>query len=236
MPDGLIITPVKNSIQTTLKTIESVSALEGNFLYIVFNDFSDSETKSSLERNSRTYGYELVNIEDYTTHVSPNYWLILQLGQQKALSLGIPLIIVESDVVVKKDTIKSLISISEAYSNAGMIAAITVNENNEYNFPYTFVKEKNNDVVISKHRLSFSCTILTLSLLKKINLENLPKTKDWFDVYLSHQSKKYGFVNILAKNLEVFHLPHSSRPWKKLKYERPVLYYIQKYLKQRDRI
>lgn len=236
MPDGLIITPVKNSIQTTLKTIESVSALEGNFLYIVFNDFSDSETKLSLERNSKIYGYELVNIEDYTTHVSPNYRLILQLGQQKALSGGIPLVIVESDVVVKKDTIKSLISISETYSNAGMVAAITVNENNEYNFPYTFVKEKNNNIVISKHRLSFSCTILTLSLLKKINFENLPETKDWFDVYLSHQSKKYGFVNILAKNLEVFHLPHSSRPWKKLKYEHPVLYYMQKYLKQRDRI
>lgn len=236
MPDGLIITPVKNSIQTTLKTIESVSSSEGNFEYIVFNDFSDSETKSSLERNSRIYGYELVNIEDYTTQMSPNYRLILQLGQQKALSGGIPLIIVESDVVVKKDTIKSLISISEAYSNAGMVAAITVNENNEYNFPYTFEKEKNNDIVISKHRLSFSCTILTLSLMKKINFESLPKTKDWFDVFISHQSKKYGFVNILAKNLEVFHLPHSSRPWKKLKYEHPVLYYVQKYLKQRDKI
>jgi len=236
MPDALIITPVKNSIQTALKTIESVYASVGNFEYIVFNDFSDSETKSSLERNSRIFGYELVNIEDYTTHASPNYRLILQLGQQKALSGGIPLIIVESDVVVKKDTFKSLISISEACSNAGMVAAITVDENNEYNFPYNFEKVKNNDVVISNHRLSFSCTILTLSLLKKINFENLPKTKDWFDVYISHQSKKYGFVNLLAKNLEVFHLPHSSRPWKRLKYERPVLYYIQKFLKQRDRI
>ena len=236
MPDALIITPVKNSIQTTLKTIESVSASVGNFEYIVFNDYSDLETKSSLERNSSIYGYELVNIEDYTTHASPNYRLILQLGQQKALSGGIPLIIVESDVVVKKDTCKSLISISEACNNAGMVAAITVDENNEYNFPYNFEKEKNNDVVISRHSLSFSCTMLTLPFLKKINFENLPKTKDWFDVYISHQSKKSGFVNLLAKNLEVFHMPHSSRPWKKLKYKRPVLYYIQKYLKQRDKI
>lgn len=236
MPDALIITPVKDSIQTTLKTIESVSASAGHFEYIVFNDFSDSETKSSLERNSIIYGYELVNIEDFTTHASPNYRLILQLGQQKALSGGIPLIIVESDVLVKRDTFKSLISISEACINAGMVAAITVDENSEYNFPYHFEKEKNNNVVISNHRLSFSCTILTLSLLKKIDFKNLPKTKDWFDVYISHQSKKYGFVNLLAKNLEVFHLPHSSRPWKKLKYERPVLYYIQKFLKQRDRI
>ena len=236
MPDALIITPVKNSIQTTLKTIESVSASEGNFEYIVFNDFSDSDTKSSLERNRRIYGYELINIEDYTTHASPNYRLILQLGQQKALSRGIPLIIIESDVVVNKDTLKGLISISEACNNAGMVAAITVNEKNEYNFPYTFEKEKNNDVVISRHSLSFSCTMLTLPFLKKINFENLPKTKDWFDVYISHQSKKYGFINLLAKNLEVFHMPHSSRPWKKLKYKRPVLYYLQKYLKQRDKI
>jgi hypothetical protein len=236
MCDALIITPVKDSIQTTLKTIESISNSEGKFEYIVFNDFSNSETKSSLERNSRIYGYELVNIEDHTTNPSPNYRLILQLAQQKALIKKIPLIIVESDVIVTKNILKELIYISETYKNSGMVGAITVNEKNEYNFPYTYEKKKSNEIVKAKHSLSFSCTLITIPFLMKFSFENLSAKKDWYDIYISRQSKKYGFVNLLAKNLEVFHQPHSSRPWKKLKYENPVLYYLKKYLKNRDRI
>ena len=236
MYDALIITPVKDSIDTSLKTIESVSASEGKFEYIIFNDFSNSETKSTLEKNSRIYGYELVNIEDYTTHPSPNYRLILQLAQQKALSRNIPLIIIESDVIVTKNILKDLISISETFENAGMVGAITVNEKNEYNFPYTFEKEKSNEVVTARHSLSFCCTVITIPFLMKYSFENLPDTKDWFDVHISHQSQKLGFVNLLAKNLEVLHQPHSSRPWKKLKYKNPVLYYLRKYLMKKDRI
>ena len=236
MYDALIITPVKDSIQSTLKTIESVSASEGKFEYIVFNDFSNSETKLSLERNSKIFGYELVNIEDLTTNPPPNYRLILQLAQQKALAEEIPLIIVESDVIVTKSILKELISISETYKNSGMVGAITVNEKNEYNFPYNFEKKKSSEVVIAKHSLSFCCTLITTSFLTKFSFENLSAKKDWFDVYISRQSKKYGYVNLLAKNLEVFHQPHSSRQWKKLKYENPVLYYLEKYLKKRDRI
>jgi len=236
MYDALIITPVRDSIQTSLKTIESVSASEGKFEYIIFNDFSNSETKSSLERNSRLYGYELVNIEDHTTNPPPNYRLILQLAQQKALIKEIPLIIVESDIIVTKNILKELVSISKNYKNSGMVGAITVNEKNEYNFPYTFEKKKSNEVVNAIHSLSFCCTLLTIPFLTKFSFESLPAKKDWFDIYISRQSKKYGFVNLLAKNLEVFHQPHSSRPWKKLKYENPVLYYLEKYLKKRDRI
>lgn len=236
MYDALVITPVKDSIQTTLKTIESVSASEGKFEYIIFNDFSNSETKSSLERNKRIYGYELINIEDHTTSPSPNYRLILQLAQQKALIKRIPLIIVESDVIVTKNILKGLIFISETCENTGMVGAITVNEKHEYNFPYSFEKKKSNEVVVAKHSLSFCCTLITIPFLMKYSFENLSAKKDWFDVYVSRQSKKYGFVNLLAKNLEVFHLAHSSRPWKGLKYKNPVLYYIQKYLKKRDRI
>ena len=236
MIDALVITPVKDSIQTTLKTIESISTSEGKFEFIIFNDFSNAETKSSLEINSRIYNYELVNIEDYTTNPPPNYRLILQLAQQKALEKEIPLIIVESDVIVTKNILKELILISESNSKSGLVGAITVNEKNEYNFPYTFEKKKSTEVVNAKHSMSFCCTLITVPLLMKFSFKNLPEKKDWFDVHISRQSKKYGFVNLLAKNLEVFHQPHSSRPWKKLKYENPVLYYLEKYLKKRDRI
>jgi hypothetical protein len=236
MCDALIITPVKDSLQTTLKTIESVSSSEGKFEYIIFNDFSTSETKSYLEKSSKIYGYELVNIEDLTTNPPPNYRLILQLAQQKALEKEIPLIIVESDIIVTKNILKDLISISEANKNSGMVGAITVNEKNEYNFPYTFEKKKSNEVVITKHSLSFCCTLMTVSFLRKFSFANLSEKKDWYDVYISRQVKKHGFVNLLAKNLEVLHQPHSSRPWKKLKYKNPVLYYVKKYLNKRDRI
>lgn len=236
MSDALVITPVKDSFQTTLKTIESISTSEGKFEFIIFNDFSNAETKSSLEINSRIYNYELVNIEDYTTNPPPNYRLILQLAQQKALEKEIPLIIVESDVIVTKNILKELISISESNKKSGLVGAITVNEKNEYNFPYTFEKKKSTEVVNAKHSLSFCCTLITVPLLMKFSFKNLPEKKDWFDVHISRQSKKYGFVNLLAKNLEVLHQPHSSRPWKKLKYENPVLYYLEKYLKKRDRI
>ena len=84
-----------------------------------------------------------------------------------------------------------------------MVGAITVNEKNEYNFPYTFEKEKSNEVVVAKQSLSFCCTIITTPFLMKNSFFNLPDTKDWFDVYISHQSQKLGFVNLLAKNTAI---------------------------------
>jgi GT2 family glycosyltransferase len=55
-------------------------------------------------------------------------------------------------------------------------------------------------------------------------------------VTISRQAKKAGFKNYLAKSIEVVHLPHSSRPWKNLKYNNPLLYYYKKLIHKRDRI
>jgi hypothetical protein len=73
-------------------------------------------------------------------------------------------------------------------------------------------------------------------LLRQFNFGELPSEKDWYDIYISRRSKKMGFHNYLAKGIEVVHQPHSSRPWKLLKYSNPVKYYFYKYLKKRDRI
>jgi hypothetical protein len=59
-----------------------------------------------------------------------------------------------------------------------------------------------------------------LQFLQKFDFKILSQNKDWFDVYISRQSKKMGFKNYLAKGIEVLHLPHSSRPWKHLKYNK----------------
>jgi hypothetical protein len=77
---------------------------------------------------------------------------------------------------------------------------------------------------------------LAPQFLNKFDFRTLSPKKDWYDIFISRQSKKLGFNNYLAKGTEVLHLPHSSRPWKNLKYKNPVLYYIRKYFYNRDRI
>jgi hypothetical protein len=236
MPEALVITPVKDSLKTTIQTILSVFNASGDFKYTIYNDFSDEETKQFLETNKTKFRYDLVNLEDLTTNPSPNYKLVLQLAREKAIELNIPLVIVESDVIIKKNTITNLLEISKQNKQAGMVGAVTVNEKGNYNFPYDYLGKKSSEVKMTNRSLSFCCTLLTYNLLIKFNFERLSSKKDWFDIYISRQSKKLGFRNYLAKNNEVIHLPHSSRSWKQLKYTHPVKYYFYKYMKNRDRI
>jgi hypothetical protein len=236
MPEALVITPVKDSLKTTKQTIQSIYNASGDFIYLIFNDYSGEETKQFLETNKTKFRYDLINIEDLTTNPSPNYKLVLQLAREKAVELNIPLVIIESDVIIKKDTITNLLEISKQDKQTGMVGAVTINEEGNYNFPYNYLGEKTSEVKKTHRSLSFCCTLLTCDLLNKFNFEKLSSKKDWFDIYISRQSKKLGFRNYLAKNNEVLHLPHSSRPWKQLKYTHPLKYYFFKYLKKRDRI
>ena len=236
MPEAIIITPVKDSLETTKLTIKAISESNGDFEYYVFNDFSQLETKQFLENSQDKFGFHLVNLEDITTNPSPNYKLVLQIAQKTALEKNCPLVIIESDVIVKKDTIQQLIEISKKKSDCGITGAITVDKEGNYNFPYTFEHVKTNETINTSHSLSFCCTLITINLLQEFNFNDLSEKKDWFDVYISRQSKKLGFSNYLAKGTEVLHLPHSSRPWKNLKYKNPILYYFKKFVNKRDRI
>ncbi|HWR94867.1 MAG TPA: glycosyltransferase [Flavobacterium sp.] len=236
MPEAIVITPVKDSLQTTLQTISSIIDAEGNFEYIVYNDFSTPETTSALEKDSFEKKFKLVNLSDITKTPSPNYKLVLQLAQQIALEKKCSLIIIESDVVIKKETIVRLVDISKSFPNTGLVGAITVDKNGNYNFPYTFEKIKSNEIISTNHSLSFCCTLISVHFLQEFDFKTLSQNKDWFDVYISRQSKKIGLENYLAKELEVLHQPHSSRPWKNLKYKNPFLYYAKKLFKNRDRI
>lgn len=236
MPTAIVITPVKDSLNTTLQTISAVSLASGDFEYVVFNDFSTHENTEILNAQKAVKKFELINLSDITSNPSPNYKLVLILAQKRAIKYGCPLIIIESDVVIKPNTIESLLSLYKAKPDTGLLGAITVDKNGQYNFPYTFEKTKNNDLINTSHSLSFCCTLLSENLLKAFDFNKLSPQKDWFDVHISRQSKKLGFSNYLAKELEVLHLPHSSRPWKQLKYSNPVLYYFKKLLNNRDRI
>lgn len=236
MPETIVVTPVKNSWETTIQTIEAISKASGAFEYYVFNDFSSEETKTNLELAAEKHKFHLIHLEDITTSPSPNYKLVLELSQKMAVEKACPLILVESDVIIKPETLSELIAISRENENAGLIGAITVDKNDDYNFPYNHVKTVNNETVSTTHSISFCCSLISLSLLQQFNFTELSDKKDWYDIFLSRKSLKLGFKNYLAKGTHVLHLPHSSRPWKLLKYKNPFLYYLKKYTQKRDRI
>lgn len=236
MPEAIIITPVKDSLKTTKLTIEAISKTEGDFEYFVFNDFSKSETKIFLNEAKSKYNFQLIHLDEITSTPSPNYKLVLEMAQKMALQKRCPLIVIESDVIIKPQTLPELIKILNTETKPGIVGAITIDETGNYNFPYTFENNKSNEVLNTSHSLSFCCTLISPEFLSQFDFHLLSAKKDWFDIYISRQSKKLGFNNYLAKGVEVLHLPHSSRPWKNLKYKNPILYYMKKIFIKRDRI
>lgn len=236
MPEAIVITPVKNSLDTTKLTVEALMKTNADIEYYVYNDFSESETKKYLDKAKDKLGFQVVHLEDITSTPSPNYKLVLEIAQEMAISKNCPLIIVESDVIVKPDTIANMLQVAKDKSDAGMVAAITVDREGNYNFPYLYEKVKSNETVVAKQSISFCCTLITNNYLNKFDFKTLNEKKDWYDVHITKQSRKLGFKNYLMKGTRVLHLPHSSRPWKNLKYTNPVLYYLKKIFLRRDKI
>jgi hypothetical protein len=232
----LVITPVKDSPETTEKTIEAVLKSDGIVPYIVFNDFSAPETRYLLEQSQREFNFRLINLEEITTTPSPNYKLILQTARLLALSENKPLLIIESDVIIQQNTIQDLLKISSQLTRPGLIGAITTDIAGNFNFPYAHVSKNIKPREKTNRSISFCCTLVSLELLKAYDFSRLPEDKDWYDIYISRQSKKAGFNNYLLTDVQVLHLPHSSRPWKQLKYSNPLKYYFCKLIKKRDRI
>ncbi|MBP3420112.1 MAG: hypothetical protein J6K74_05955 [Marinifilaceae bacterium] len=97
-----IITPVKDSIDSTLDTARAImsSKIDIPFTYTIYNDFSTEENTKRLVEASKEIGFELVNLSDLTDHPSPNYLLVLQKTQKEAIEREAGLLIVESDVTV----------------------------------------------------------------------------------------------------------------------------------------
>lgn len=233
-----IITPVKDSIDLTLQTIEAIMA--SNFSvpvkYTVYNDFSTEENTAKLEEAAKKAGFELVNLKDITNHPSPNYLMVLQMSQKRAIEDDCGLLIVESDVIVKPDTLQTLFDKASQNKDCGMAAAVTVDENGVINFPYLYAKGKENKEFTTRKRFSFCCTLLTLDYLRAFDFHELNPEKHWHDVTISHESLKHGFKNYLYTDNPVWHRPHGSRPWKLLKYTNPLKYYWLKFTKGLDKI
>ena len=233
-----IITPVKDSIEFTLETVRAIldSELTVPYTYTVYNDFSTAENTRILEEQSKKMGFRLVNLCDLTDHPSPNYLLVLQKTQQEAIEADTGLLIVESDVVVKKDTLQGLYDGASARQDCAIAAAVTVDETGAINYPYLHAKGNEGKIYPEKKHCSFCCSLLTPTFLKAFDFRELDATKNWFDVTISHEALKKGFQNYLFTVLPVWHRPHGSRPWKQLKYKNPLKYYWLKYTKGLDKI
>jgi len=236
MYEALIITPVKDSLKTTTETIRSVKNSNGLFYYCIFNDFSTDETTFALKSMSIEYDFELINLAEVTKTPSPNYRLVLQMAQKKALEMKVPLIIIESDVEVQPNTISELIRQFKNLPKCGMVGAITRDNEGKINFPYLNFKSTTKEIIRTRHSLSFCCTLLALELLEQYDFKTLSSEKHWYDVSISRKSLQIGMNNYLLVNESVLHKPHSSRPWKHLKYKNPLKYYYQKLVKRLDRI
>lgn len=233
-----IITPVKDSIESTLETVRAIinSKITIPFTYTVYNDFSTPENTRKLEEAASLYHFRLVNLSDLTSHPSPNYLLVLRTAQKEAIDAEAGLLIVESDVTVKENTLQNLYDGAVQHPDCGIAAAVTTDENGAINYPYLYAKGQENRVIENKKHCSFCCSLLTLDFLKTFNFQELNPEKNWFDVTISHESLKRGFKNYLFTTLPVVHRPHSSRPWKQLKYKNPLKYYWLKYTKGLDKI
>ncbi len=234
--EALVITPVKDSLDTTRLTIEAVSKAEGNFQYVVFNDFSGPETEKYLADNLEKYHYQLVHLRDHILSPSPNYKLVLRMAQTMALQANVPLVVVESDVVIHESTLQQLIHLAGKLKNPGLIGVITLDKEGNFNFPYSHVKKENSPVTETSRSLSFCCTLITGEFLRRYDFSELSSRKDWFDIHISRTSLRLHFRNYLLLENGVLHLPHSSRPWKQLKYSHPLKYYLYKFVHRRDRI
>lgn len=233
-----VITPVKDSIDQALQTADAILRSDHDmlFTYTIYNDFSTEESTRRLEEASRRMNFRLVNLSSLTSHPSPNYLLVLQMAQKEALADEAGLLIVESDVVVRGDTVQRLFDGANEREDCGIAAAVTVDDNGVINYPYLYARGEEEKVIASRRHCSFCCSLLTPALLSAFDFCKLDPSKNWFDVSISHKSLELGFTNYLFTCLPVTHHPHSSRPWKQLKYKNPLKYYWLKLTKGLDKI
>ncbi|UCS94153.1 glycosyltransferase [Echinicola marina] len=236
MAQVLVITPVKNSIETTLETAKAIQSSTVTVEYKIFNDFSTAETKAELDKYAPEMGYKVLHLEEVTDTPSPNYKLVLQLAQKEAIEKGLPLLVVESDVTVEQDTIAKMLDFYQQNKAIGLIGAITVGNDKKVNFPYLKFKDVKDEVIATKRSLSFCCTLFTKEFLAAYDFMELDDTKDWYDTFISKKAIELGFKNYVLMTAPVLHQPHGSRPWKQLKYKNPLKYYFLKFWKGLDKI
>lgn len=226
-----IIMPVKDSMETAEQAIRAI--VNSGHTLTVYDDYSSKQMAERLDILHNELNIQVIHISDHIDHPSPNYRWVLINAQKECIQHEQHLIIIESDVIVGQQTIDNLCKSVE--EKVGLVAAVTTDGEGKMNFPYEYARHLTRDGICKK-RLSFCCTLLTNTFLQAYNFEQLDPEKNWYDVHISHMAQKLGFDNILQISNPVVHKPHSSRPWKLLKYTNPLLYYWRKITQRRDKI
>lgn len=226
-----IIVPIKDSLQIAERALR---ALKGQPVTI-WNDNSTAKNTQLLHSLAKELCFECIDVATLTNHPSPNYLLLLRMMRQRALDNNHHLIIVESDVLVTDSSIARMVEIAQQ-KNVGMVAAVTQDDNGNVNFPYEYAQKYSIGAIETRKRLSFCCTLMTVDMLQRVDFGQLNPEKDWFDVTITRLSREMGFANILLTDSPVRHYPHSSRPWKQLKYTNPLRYYWRKLFYAKDKI
>ncbi|GET23643.1 glycosyltransferase [Prolixibacter denitrificans] len=232
----IIITPIKDSLETLMHTIDTLRSGTNTIPYYIFDDFSNEETIGWLNENQEKYQLKIVHLSDYTSHPSPNYRLTLNMARKMALEEGAHLAIIESDVIAQPETLEALVELTEQLPDAGLVGSVTTDSYGNINFPYSYVKKSMPEVYQTPRSMSFCCTVLSNDLMKAFDFAELDSSRDWYDVYITKRARQLGFSNYISLKNPVIHKPHGSRPWKMLKYKNPILYYLKKFTQKRDRI
>ena len=226
-----IIIPIKDSLQIAERALR---ALKGQPVTI-WNDNSTIENTELLHSLAQELDFECIDVATLTNHPSPNYLLLLRMMRQRAITNNHHLIIVESDVIVTDSSIARMVDIAQQH-NIGMVAAVTHDDNGKVNFPYEYAQKYSIGAIETRKRLSFCCTLMTVEMLQLVDFDQLNPSKDWYDVTITRLSRENGLTNILLTDSPVRHYPHSSRPWKQLKYTNPFRYYWRKIFYAKDKI
>lgn len=222
-PAPYIVMPVKDSVDMAERALRAVA--QAGLSLTVYDDYSSDENALRLRRLTEQMGHSYIALRSLTASPSPNYRTTLIHARRQALAADSPLLIVESDVMIRPDTVRRLMD--AAQPGVGMVAAITVDESGAVNYPYAE----------GRRHLSFCCTLLTCELLRTLDFSIvLDPAKSWYDVTISHLCEARGLSTVLLRDATVVHYPHSSRPWKLLKYTNPIRYYWMKWTKRLDRI
>jgi len=226
--------PVKDSILTAEESIRAIAG--SGYTLTVYDDYSTDESAQRLDTLARELGIRVFHLASLTDHPSPNYRFVLNHARKEAIEAALPLVIVESDVIVRKDTLRLLAEAQKDAPKAGLVAAVTHDAEGRINFPYEYARKLEGETIETRKRLSFCCTLLTEAFLRDFDFGQLDPQKNWYDVFISHQAVKMGYTNLLMLGNPVLHKPHSSRPWKLLKYSNPLKYYFLKLIHGRDKI
>lgn len=134
------------------------------------------------------------------------------MAQQKAREYRVPLILIESDVVIRPNTITGLLEVTRQAVRPGLIGVITVNEQGEFNFPYSNVRKEATSWSETSRSLSFCCTLISCEFLDVYDFKELPLKKTGSTFISADSPENSGSKTIWSGKTACFTFPTAAAP------------------------